>query len=218
MTNKTVTFKDYFLAEAAKDYHYKVKLAVNDLSSEQKDALENALGKFELRNMGDFSNSPIQQHPLDFPNVHNTKVYVAEFTLGYPVTVQELRVYLSDKVGINQQEIAVYNADDPRNRYTDEALAQKEIDRSDYVPALGSDYPVEEKPEYGKEYNAKFLKELDDARADREVDIRHNPLMPDMKRDTVGVSPHDVGEQGGDSTLGGKKGPRPPKARKNYSG
>lgn len=196
-------FKDYYLRESAKEYAYKIKFAVNDLTADQKDAMENALSKFDLRSVGTFKNSPIQQHPLDFPNVRNTKVFTAEFVLGYPVTVDELRMYLADKVSINQQEIAVYNAYDPRDVYTDEKIAITAGKDEDYKVKLGSEYEADEKPAYGKEYNDKFLKELEDERKERPVVEVENPLMQKTKVDNTSVATPDVGERGGWSTLGG---------------
>ena len=201
----TKAFKDYLLVEAAKEYAYKVKLAVNDLSEEQKDSMEAALAKFDLRDMGKFSNTPIQQHPVDFPNVRNSEVHIAEFILGYPVTVHELRVFLSNKMNINQQEIAVYNAYDPRNQANDEAIAIRDgIDEDEYTPALGSDYPVEdEKPLYGMDYNEQFLADLEKARKERDIVTVENPLSQPTKEDRSSVAGDDVGEAGGWSVIGG---------------
>jgi len=197
-------FKDYLLAESTKDYAYKIKFAVNDLTEDQKDALEAALAKFDVRSFGAFKNTPIQQHPVDFPNVRNSTVYIAEFVLGYPVTVDELRVYLSGKVGINQQEIAVYNAYDPRDKNNEEAIVIRDGAEGDYETALGNDYAVEDKPAYGKEYNDEFLKDMKKVRDDRDVVEFENPLSLKTKVDNTSVAPDDVGERGGWSTLGGE--------------
>jgi len=128
---------------------------------------------------------------------------VTEIVLGYPVTVDALRVFLSDKIAINQQEIAVYNEYDPRDAYTDEAIALQAGKDEDYVPALGSEYPADEKPAYGKDYNEKFLKELEDVRKERVVVEVENPLMQKTTVDNTSVAPRDVGEAGGYSPLGG---------------
>ncbi len=197
-------FSDYYLVENAKEYKYRIKLAINDLSTDQKCALEDALAKFDLRSVGSFTNTPIQQSPLDFPNVRNSKVYICEIVLGYPVTVDELRVFLSDKIGINQQEIAVYNNYDPRDNYSDEAIAITAGKDPDYVARLGTEYEEETKPIYGKDYNDKFLAELEDMRKDRPVVEVENPLMQKTAVDNTSVAPADVGEAGGDSVLGGK--------------
>lgn len=200
----TSVFKDYYLVESAKEYKYRIKLAVNDLSEEQKAALEDALAKFDVRSVGKFTQTPIQQSPLDFPNVRNTQVYTTEVVLGYPATVDALRVFLSDKIAVNQQEIAVYNQYDPRDANTEEAIAIRDGREGEYVPALGSEYPADEKPDYGDKYNEKFLKELEDIRKDRPVVEVENALMQPTKVDNTSVAPRDVGEAGGYSVLGGK--------------
>ena len=200
----TSAYRDYYLVESAKEYTYRIKLAVNDLSADQKAALEDALAKFDVRSVSKFTSSPIQQSPLDFPNVRNSQVHVCEIVLGYPVTVDELRVFLSDKVAINQQEIAVYNDYDPRDAYNDEAIAIRAGKYEDYVPALGTEYPADEKPAYGAEYNEKFLKELGDVQKERPVVEVENPLMQKTAVDNTSVAPKDVGEAGGYSVMGGK--------------
>ena len=200
----TSLYRDYYLAESAKEYTYRIKFAVNDLSADQKGALEDALAKFDLRSIGKFTDSPIQQSPLDFPNVRNSKVFVAEVVLGYPVTVDELRMYISDKVAINQQEIAVYNNYDPRDEYNDQRVAQLAGKDADYVARLGTEYEADEKTDYGKDYNDKFLKELDDERKERPVVEVENPLMQPTAVDNTSVATPDVGENGGYSVIGGK--------------
>lgn len=199
-------FRDYYLVESAKEYTYRIKFAVNDLTDDQKDSLESALAKFDLRSIGTWTDTPIQQSPLDFPNVRNSKVFKCEIVLGYPVTVDALRVYISDKVAINQQEIAIYNDYDPRDVYSDEAIAIRSGEKDpDYMTALGSEYPADEKPDYGKAYNEKFLKELDDLRKERNVVEVENPLSQKIKVDKSSHAGADVGEHGGYSPLGGKR-------------
>lgn len=204
----TSQFRDYYLVESAKDYTYRIKFAINDLSADQKGALEDALAKFDLRSISKFTDSPIQQSPLDFPNVRNSKVYVCEIVLGYPVTTDELRMYISDKVAINQQEIAVYNAYDPRDDYNEQRQAQLAGKDADYVARMGTDQQADEQSEavdYGKDYNDKFLTELDDERKERPVVEVENPLMQKTAVDNTSVATPDVGEAGGFSVLGGNK-------------
>ena len=201
----TKLFKDYLMEEASKEYSYKIKFAVDDLSEEQKDALETALAKYDIQSITTFKNTPIQQHPIDFPNVRNSKVFTAEFVLGYPAAVDGLRVYLSDKVGINQQQIAVYNEYDPRDQGNEDAIRIRDgIDDDEYETALGNDYPIEEKPAYGKEYNDNFLADLKKKRDERDVVEVENPLSMKRKEDNTSVAADDVGERGGWSTLGGE--------------
>ena len=204
----TSQFRDYYLVESAKDYTYRIKFAINDLTADQKGALEDALAKFDLRSISKFTDSPIQQSPLDFPNVRNSKVYVCEIVLGYPVTTDELRMYISDKVAINQQEIAVYNAYDPRDDYNEQRQAQLAGKDANYVARMGTDQQADEQSEavdYGKDYNDKFLTELDDERKERPVVEVENPLMQKTAVDNTSVATPDVGEAGGFSVLGGNK-------------
>ena len=113
-------------------------------------------------------------------------------------------MYLSDKIAINQQEIAVYNKNDPRDAYNDEAVAIRAGKDADYVAKLGTEYDADEKPDYGKKYNDKFLKELSDTQKARPVVEVENPLMQKTKVDNTSVATPDVGENGGLSVFTGK--------------
>jgi hypothetical protein len=182
-------FKDYYLQESNKDYKFKVKFAVNEFESETKDCVENCLNKYELRSFGKFKETPIQESPLDFPNVKNTKVFIGEFVLGYPATVDMLRKFISEKTGISEQAIAVYNENDPREVYTQEWLDRMANPdwKKNYKPALGSDYEQGEVPAYGDEANKKLLSELETARKERKVTEVENALSP---KATVDRSTH----------------------------
>lgn len=182
-------FKDYYLHESNKDYKFKIKLAVNELADETKDCVENCLNKYELRSFGKFKETPIQESPLDFPNVKNTKVFINEVVLGYPATVEMLRKFISEKTGISEQSVAVYNENDPREVYTQEWLDRMANPdwKKNYKPALGSDYETDEKPAYGDEYNKKFLSELETERKERKVVEVENALSP---KATVDRSTH----------------------------
>jgi len=182
-------FKDYYIQESNKDYKFKVKFAVNELADETKDCVENCLNKYELRSFGKFKETPIQESPLDFPNVRNTKVFIGEFVLGYPATVDMLRKHISEKSGINEQEIAVYNENDPREANTQEWLDRMASPdwKKNYKTALGNDYEQGEKPAYGDEANKKLLSELETARKSRKVTEVENALSP---KATVDRSTH----------------------------
>ena len=68
-----------------------------------------------------------------------------------------------------------------------------------------TEYEVDEKPDYGKDYNDKFLAELEEERKERPVVEVENPLMQKTTVDNTSVATPDVGEAGGYSVLGGGK-------------
>jgi hypothetical protein len=203
-------FKDYYVQESGKDYKFKVKFAVNEFASETKDCVEECLSKFELRSVGAFKETPIQESPLDFPNVKNTKVFITELVLGYPVTTDALRKYLSDKTGISEQSIAVYNENDPRETYTQEWLDRMASPewKKNYKAKLGTEHEATEVPAYGEEANKKLLSELEAARKARKPHVVENPLSPKPIEDRSGVTGELKAPGVSYSVHGGPKNPR----------
>jgi len=178
------SFNEYYLRESAKEYKFKLKLAVQEFTDEQKDKLETALQRYDLRSLGAFKETPIQESPLDFPNVKNTKVFIADLVLGYPVTGDQLRRFVSEKGCVNEQSVAVYGANDPREVYTTEWLERHSPEfKEKYVARLGSDPEVTPVPKYGDAHNKELLDELAAERKDREMHVVENPLSPKQKID-----------------------------------
>lgn len=201
-------FLTYYLEEADKEYVYKLKFACDDFTDEMKDKLEMGLERFDLKSIEPFKNTPIQESPLDFPNVRNCKVFVTTITLAYPASHDMLRQYVAEKTGMPMLNIAVYSQHDPREHYTDHLLKLMDDKwREDYVAKLGSDYEEGEDVSgmYGKAYNDAFLSREEEKRKERKTHVVTNDLIPEQVIDNSELQGDDVGEHGGTSVLGGKK-------------
>jgi len=122
------TFKKY-LAEASKQYDFVIKVA-GSLDENFEDSLEVALKKFDVANLSAGKKTPIQNVPLDFPDLTNTEVTVFETTLNYPTTQQELRDYLADALNTQQDYIRVRKPGEPYEEY------QKETEDKPYESKL----------------------------------------------------------------------------------
>lgn len=122
------TFQKY-LAEAAKQYDFVIKIA-GELDENIGDSLEVALGKFDVANITAGKKTPIQNVPLDFPNLSNTEVTVFEATVNYPTTTQELRNYLADALNTGMDYIRVRKPGEPYEEY------QKTPEDKTYEPKL----------------------------------------------------------------------------------
>jgi len=122
------TFKKY-LAEASKQYDFVIKVA-GGLDENFEDSLEVALKKFDVANLSAGKKTPIQNVPLDFPDLTNTEVTVFETTLNYPTTQQELRDYLADALNTQQDYIRVRKPGEPYEEY------QKETEDKPYESKL----------------------------------------------------------------------------------
>jgi hypothetical protein len=175
-----------YVAETKTDYNYVLKFAVHEMTDDMIDILETALKKYNLKEASSFRKTPIQESPLDFPNVRNTAVFICNITLGYPGSLDFLRTYICNNLGISPQQLAVYSGNDPRQIETDLFVdrTSKEY-KEKYKARLGSDYedvPDDEK-RYGESYTTPFLQELEKVRKQREITIINNPLSQDEKTD-----------------------------------
>lgn len=112
-------FKKY-LAEATKQYDFVIKVA-GEIAEDFEDNLEIALKKWDVANLSSGKKTPIQNVPLDFPNITNTEVTVYEATLNYPVTQNELRLYLADVLNTSTDYIRVRKPGEPYEEYQAES-------------------------------------------------------------------------------------------------
>lgn len=169
-----------YVAEVKTDYNYVLKFAVPEMPDSTIDKLEACLTKYELRSASVFRKTPIQESPLDFPNIKNTPVYTCDITLAYPSSLDFLRIYICNNLGISPAQLAVYSDNDPRQIETDLYVDRSSPEfRSKYKTKLGSDYEeTGDKDLYGEKYNMSFLKELEKVRKEREITTVENPLSP----------------------------------------
>ena len=169
-----------YVAENKKEYKYVLKFAVEEISESQIDILESCLGKYELKEASAFRKTPIQESPLDFPNIKNMPVYICDITLNYPASLDFLRTYICNNLSISASQLVVYSENDPRQIETDLYIDRNSPEyREKYKTRLGSDYEeTGDKDMYGEKYNVSFLKELNKVRKERESVVVENPLSP----------------------------------------
>lgn len=176
-----------YVAETKTEYKYVLKFAVNEMTDVMVDKLEAGLAKYDLKSASAFRKTPIQESPLDFPNVKNTAVFICDLSLGYPSSLDFLRIYICNCVGISPACLAVYSENDPRQIETDLYVDRNSPDyKKKYKTRLGSDYEEVKgaaEETYGATYNATFLKELEKVRKERENVVVENPLSPAAKTD-----------------------------------
>jgi hypothetical protein len=180
MTDKK-SFATY-VAETKTEYQYVLKFAVPEMTDKMVDQLEACLAKYGLTNASAFRKTPIQENPLDFPNVKNSPVFICDITMSYPSSLDFLRVFICNSLAISPALLAVYSQNDPRQIETDLFVDRNSPEyRKTYKTRLGSDYEQVEgadEERYGEKYNIEFLKELEKVRKEREMVTVENPLSP----------------------------------------
>lgn len=157
-------FADY-LTESKKTYEFKVGIA-GERPDGCEDMIETGLQKFGITKMSAGKKTPIQERPLDFPQLENMEVTYYDASVNYPTTADILQNYIGKCCGIDQSHIIVRNMADPREEYQDtkteeayEAMLTKEdMGGEDAQSEVASNRIME------------LLKELETARKEREHD------------------------------------------------
>lgn len=83
-----------YLTESEKTYCFKIKLA-GEVSKEETEKLRSALEKFSVSSMSEGKRTPIQETPLDFPDLSNVNVTIFELEVKYPTIPPVLSEYIS---------------------------------------------------------------------------------------------------------------------------
>ena len=154
-----------FLTESKKTYPFKIGVA-GKLPEGFADTMETALKKYDVVNMSSGKKTPIQERPLDFPQLQNTEVTYFEVTVNYPTTVQVLQEYLAKCCGIDQGHFIVRNPNEPQEEYQ-----QPKAD-GEYEPMLTKEDMggTDGQKEVGSNRVMDLLKELEVARKERDMD------------------------------------------------
>lgn len=177
------SFSNY-VAEFKTEYKYLLKFAVNEMTDVMIDKLEACLAKYQLKQASAFRKTPIQESPLDFPNIKNTPVFICDLTLGYPGSLDFLRTYICNSVGVSPACLVVYSENDPRQIETDLYIDRSSPEyKEKYKARLGADHEPTDATPYGMSYTSGFLKELEKVRKEREAVIVDNPLSPAASTD-----------------------------------
>ena len=153
------------LTESKKVYPFKVGVA-GELPEGFADRLETALQKYDVVKMSTGKKTPIQERPLDFPQLQNTEVTYFEVEVNYPTTVQVLQEYLGACCSVPQSHIIVRNPNEPQELY------QAEKDDAPYEAMLATEDMGGESAQgdVGTSRVMDLLKELETARKEREND------------------------------------------------
>jgi hypothetical protein len=122
------TFVEY-LNESKKVYSFKIGVA-GELPENFENTMETALQKYGVLKMTAGKSTPIQERPLDFPQLKNMNVTYYEIDLNYPTTSQVLQEYIGQCCGVKQSYLIVRNPNEPQELY------QQEKTDSEYVAKL----------------------------------------------------------------------------------
>jgi hypothetical protein len=163
-----------YLTEAEKSYFFKISVA-GELAEDFEDTLETMLQKYQLKNLSKGKRTPIQERPLDFPQLQNMEVTHFEVEVAYPTTTQVLQQYVEDCGCLQPGYVRVVDPHAQEIADGDQAGEARTEDDGPYEALLNSEYvdPVKSdtaQQNVGGTKVMDLLAELEKARKEREND------------------------------------------------
>ena len=155
------------LNESKKTYEFKIGVAGEPKEGIQ-DSLETALKKFDLISMSNGKKTPIQERPLDFPQLQNMEVTYYDAEVAYPTTSQVLQDYICKCCECEQSHVIVRNANDPREEYQAPKSGEPYESKLDTLEMEQADPKAQDHVAGNRVMD--LLKELEVARKERNTD------------------------------------------------
>ncbi len=157
------------LNESKKSYPFKIAVA-GELPEGFTDTLETSLKKFGVTELSSGKKTPIQERPLDFPQLQNMEVTYFDTDLTYPTTSEVLRGYLASVCSVTEAYIMVRGENEPLNWYQEDM--PQDGDTTTYETLLTKDDMggTSAQENVGDNRVMDLLKELEKARKEREHD------------------------------------------------
>jgi phosphoketolase len=153
------------LNESKKTYNFKIGIA-GELPEGCENSIKTCLEKYSVASMSKGKKTPIQERPLDFPQLQNMEVTYYEVELNYPSTQQVLQEYIGQCCNINQAYIIVRNPEEMQEQYQEmpeDTTYETKLTQEDMGGESGQD-------SVGENRVMDLLKELEKARKEREHD------------------------------------------------
>lgn len=180
------TFKEY-LTESKKVYSFKVKVA-GDVPEKFQEGLKARLGRCGVMKVEKLSSTPIQESPLDFPELKNMEVTVFEVTCEYPVTGPEISEDIKH-MGLDEACFRVRGSNEPTEQEqvlaTAEPSGEALLDETDLDKANAK---VKHKDYFGDDFNKGFLKDLSKtAKQQKKENGQGEYKLPKQKQDKEGA-------------------------------
>lgn len=209
------TFTDFYLQEK-KEYKYMLKVAIPSFDDALVSKIENSLEKYDLIAITPHKETPIQENPLDFPNVKNMPVFILEFCIEYPLTTDAVERIVSEALNVTRSCVVVYTNSDPRHRYTEDFLRvnlRKNDDSKEYVTVIDKTYDEEEKtkqisnsrPLYGQSQIDEYIKIYKEEKNKQySTAVVTNKLIPSQKIESPDNAHLNQGPPGKNSPLTGE--------------
>ena len=149
----------HYLNESAKEYDFKIKIA-GDIADDFATRMETALQKYDVKKLSAGKKTPIQEHPLDFPQLKNIQVNIFDLTTNYPVSAHALKEYVADYMRLSPAMVVVKKPGEPSEEYQADMNKTSEYKNMLNTIEMGSASDVKPEEMFGDKANMSLLKEL----------------------------------------------------------
>ena len=157
------SFKEY-LTESKKTYEFKVKIA-GDIPKDFATNLKTALSMFNVESISNAKRTPIQESPIDFPNVKFKEITVFDLAVTYPTNAPMIAKVIHEQMGINEKFVTVRTiGEEYETELNVQHLAHQETITSKNADEALLNTPFEASNNQslvGEEQKLNFLKSLD---------------------------------------------------------
>jgi len=153
------------LNESKRVYEFKIGIA-GELPDQCEEDIKSCLQKYSVVSLSKPKKTPIQERPLDFPQLENTEVHYYTVEVNYPTTPDVLQEYIGDCCGIDQSHIIVRRPGEMQEKYQEmpeDTTYESKLNTED----MGGESAQES---VGDNRVMDLLKELEVARKEREHD------------------------------------------------
>ncbi len=181
------TFRDY-LTESKKVYSFKVKVA-GDLPENFQDNLKKSLEKFEVVTF-DKMTTPVQESPMDFPELSNRSITIFDLVLEYPITAPEISAYVKEQ-GVPEELFRVRGSGEPSE--TDQRIVDENGEAILNDPFYREEAKIKHKDYFGDDFNRSFLKDLAKTAKERRKELGQDKGDPDVLGSAPKVKEDKVG-------------------------
>jgi hypothetical protein len=180
------TFKEY-LTESKKVYSFKVKVA-GELPEKFQEGLKTQLGRCGVMKVEKLSSTPIQESPLDFPELKNMEVTTFEVICEYPTTSPEIVVDIKC-MGLDESYFRVRGSNEPSEQEQILATAEPSGEALlDEIDLEKGNTKVKHKDYFGDDFNKSFLKDLSKtSKQQKKENGQGEYKLPKQKQDKEGA-------------------------------
>lgn len=179
------SFKEY-LTENKKLYSFKIKIA-GDLPEDFVNTLKARLDRCGLKTLAETAKTPVQQVPMDFPELKNLEVRVFDAMCEYPITAPEIAKELTE-MGMDASRFRVRGVGEPSEMDQVQAMTAPSGDALIADNEYKESGKIKHKDYFGDEFNKGFLRDLQKVSKERlKEQGKGEYKLPKFKQDKAGA-------------------------------